>query len=298
METAAGLFVKLPFLDGGAQLAAVAHGRFDLATGADQLGQLVGFDGEGMVGPRHRPIESEMFFDDGSPHGDGGQGDVNAPGVVRKPRGNAESPRKRLHGPKVHDMGRSGVDGGALQENDPLVADLPTGHVGVFDLLHRRQPRRDDERLALGGAVPDQGEVDEFERGDLEKIAHLVQFVDGPMIEGRGEKEDLLLVAVTPQLGQPGTGRLYLPDEREKILFIAGMTGGSPRIKLLGAIDLELDGIGPGGDGGVDVGLGQVERAVVVGSHLGNEESGIARTDGTSGKTDLADHAIPPVPKS
>ncbi len=137
-----------------------------------------------MVGARERFIEGEMLFNANGTEGGGGDGDVDALGVVTKACLNAERLAEGIHCTEVDRFGRGGIRADAMQEpkvGAPGVEDCPHGSLGFAEVGHAGAY---DHGFTLLGDVVEVGDICEFSARSFEEAhAERVEEVGGVFVE-------------------------------------------------------------------------------------------------------------------
>ncbi len=138
-----------------------------------------------------------------------------------------------------------------------------------------------------------QRDLRHFVRRDLERRHERVDEVDRFLVEDRREEEDPALLAARDELRQPFVRQLELGHDvvdRPVELQVLADTGAL-RIEAVGPEDLELDGVGLRGGGGVDQRERLLEAAVVVRPGLRDHEARMSVADDAVADVNRAHHA-------
>ena len=132
-----------------------------------------------------------MFFDDAGAQRHGGEGNLDAEGVIGIADGDAECLGEQGHDAQVAVGGIGGIVAHALEQRQLPVAFAMNGGDGGFDFAQRGHTGGHDHRLALAGDMRKQRQVGEFSGRNLEcGHSQLVQQIGTGLIEGRGQEQD------------------------------------------------------------------------------------------------------------
>ena len=180
-----------------------------------------------------------------------------------------------------------GIVRDALHEHEILVARLLDGAHGLVDLRHRRVAGSQHHGDALAGGVVEHLEPRDLTRTDLdERQLHVGAEVDGLLEIGRGGEVDAHLRTVVGDLLVPLDGELHIAEHLRHRTAPRTMNAVKGHLRettlrddALGLECLELGAVSTCLLRGVDQALGLVETAVEVTADLGDEISGIVRTD-------------------
>ena len=180
-----------------------------------------------------------------------------------------------------------GIVRDALHEHEILVARLLNGAHGLVDLRHRRVTGSQHHGDTLAGGVVEHLEPRDLTRTDLdERQLHVGAEVDGLLEIRRGGEVDAHLRTVVGDLLVPLDGELHIAEHlrhrttpRTMYTVKGHLRETTLRDDALGLESLELGAVSTCLLRGIDQALGLVETAVEVTADLGDEISGIVRTD-------------------
>ncbi len=125
------------------------------------------FHREGAVYAAVGAAECEVLFDDCRTEGDGGDADADAVGMVRQADLAAEEVAQVRDGSEVAVLRSGRVGAGAFEQHDVVAASLAQGAHGLVELGQGGHAGGDDDRLAGGGDLADQGSVGVLEAAIL-----------------------------------------------------------------------------------------------------------------------------------
>ena len=149
-------------------LAAVAEGRLHAAHAADELRELRGLEGGGMVRARRRPVQGHVLFEHAGPARHRGQRDLDAERVVGETDRHLEARRERIHGAQVRVAGRGRVAAHAMEQREIAAARLTDGVHGRFHLGQIGHAGGDEEGPSLRRHVGEKRKIGDLSGGDLE----------------------------------------------------------------------------------------------------------------------------------
>ena len=185
-----------------------------------------------------------------------------------------------------------------MQDSQFLTAAFACCVNGLLNFIGVGHTRGNDHGLAGAGNVLDQPVIDGFKGRDFVGWrVQVFQQINGCVVKRRAEDGDAQLVSVLKQRGVPIPRRVGLLVQVVKRAAVPQPTTDTEIFRIavqrdgVGAVGLQLDGIGAGLFGGLDNFEGSFNVAVVVGGHFCDDVGRMRRVDNSIVDRDAVSYA-------